>query len=139
MRRKSMAFMVGVIILVAATSIMNTVVMAAFERIREIGAMRALGMQVEGVVTLFMAEAMLIGTAGAVAGCTLGAGLVHALRDGLDFSKAVQAGGYTISMSTVLYLELDRATVAVAFAIGLGMTLAAALYPSIKFSSLSPV
>ncbi len=138
-RRKALGVFVGIIILVAATSIMNTVVMAAFERIREIGTLRALGLQVEGVVALFLLEAALIGVVGAAAGCATGAGLVQAFSDGLDLSSMTSAGGFTISMSTVLYFELIPVHVVLAFLIGFGTTLAAALYPSIKFSRLPPV
>ncbi len=138
-RRKVLGVIVGIIILVAATSIMNTVVMAAFERVREIGALRALGMQIEGVVGLFLAEALIIGMVGAAAGCGLGVAVVHWLRDGIDFSAAAASGGMAMSVSTVLYFELSSTHVVVAFAIGLGMTLIAALYPSIKFSRLAPV
>ncbi len=139
MRRKILGVIVGIIILVAATSIMNTVVMAAFERVREIGALRALGMQIEGVVGLFLGEALIIGLAGAAAGCALGVAVVHLLRDGIDFSAAAASGGMAMSLSTVLYFDLSPKQVVVAFAIGLGMTLLAALYPSIKFSRLPPV
>ena len=139
LRRKILGVIVGIIILVAATSIMNTVVMAAFERVREIGALRALGLQIEGVVGLFLGEALIIGLVGAAAGCGLGVAVVHWLRDGLDFSAAAASGGMAMSVSTVLYFEHNPGQVAVAFAIGLGMTLIAALYPSIKFSRLPPV
>ncbi len=139
LRRKILGVIVGIIILVAATSIMNTVVMAAFERVREIGALRALGLQIEGVVGLFLAEALIIGLLGAAAGCGSGVAVVHWLRDGLDFSAAAASGGIAMSVSTVLYFEHNPGQVAVAFAIGLGMTLIAALYPSIKFSRLPPV
>ncbi len=139
LRRKILGVIVGIIILVAATSIMNTVVMAAFERVREIGALRALGMQIEDVVALFLGEALIIGLAGAAAGSALGVAFVHWMRDGIDFSAAAASGGMGISISTVLYFELNATQVAVAFAIGLGMTLLAALYPSIKFSRLAPV
>ena len=138
-RRKVLGAIVGIIILVAATSIMNTVVMAAFERIREIGALRALGLQIEGVVGLFLCEALIIGVVGAAAGCGLGVAIVHWLRDGIDFSAAAASGGMAMSISSILYFELNSTQVVVAFAIGLGMTLIAALYPSIKFSRLSPV
>ncbi len=138
-RRKVLGVIVGIIILVAATSIMNTVVMAAFERIREIGALRALGMQIEDVVRLFLAEALIIGLFGAAAGCGLGVAVVHWLRDGIDFSAAAASGGMAMSLSSVLYFDLDPGHVVTAFAIGLGMTLLAALYPSIKFSRLPPV
>ncbi|MCP3962840.1 MAG: ABC transporter permease [bacterium] len=138
-RRKILGIIAGIIILVAATGIMNTVVMAAFERIREIGALRALGLQTEGVVVLFVAEALIIGLVGAAAGCGLGAALVHWFSGGLDFSAMSDAGGLAMSTSMVLYMELDAAQIATAFLIGVGMALIAALYPAIKFSRLPPV
>jgi putative ABC transport system permease protein len=139
LRRKFLGVLVAIIILVAATGIANTVVMAAFERIREIGTLRALGLQGSGVVHLFLLEALLIGTAGATAGCGLGILVAHMLRDGIDLSAMSEAGGANISMRTTLYLELDPIHVLIAFSIGLGATLLAALYPSIKFSRLSPM
>ena len=138
MRRKILGVIVGIIILVAATGIMNTVVMAAFERIREIGALRALGMQVHGVVALFVAEALIIGLVGAAAGCALGAAFLTSWPDGLDFSKLTSEGGMAMSVSAVIYFQLRTIHLVSAFAIGLGMTLLAALYPSIKFSRLPP-
>ncbi len=138
LRRKILGVIVGILILVAATGIMNTVVMAAFERIREIGALRALGMQLEGVVSLFVAEALLIGLVGAAAGCALGAAFLTSWPNGLDFSKLTSAGGMAMSVSTVIYFQLRTVHLVSAFAIGLGMTLVAALYPSIKFSRLPP-
>ena len=139
LRRKFLGVLVAIIILVAATGIANTVVMAAFERIREIGTLRALGLQGTGVVRLFLLEAAFIGVAGAAAGCGLGAWIVRALDDGLDLSALTRAGGANLSMQTVLYFELDPIHLVTAFAIGLGATLLAALYPSIKFSRLSPM
>ena len=102
LRRRILGVVVGIVILVAATGIMNTVVMAAFERIREIGALRALGMQLEGVVALFVAEALIIGLVGAAAGCGLGAALMTYLSDGLDFSRLTETGGMAMSVSTVI-------------------------------------
>ena len=139
LRRKILGVIISIIILVAATGIMNTVVMAAFERVREIGTLRALGMHIESVVGLFLGEALIIGLLGAAAGCGLGVGVVRLLRDGIDFSSAAASGGMAISISTVLYFDLRATQVVVAFAIGLGMASIAALYPSIKFSRLAPV
>jgi len=139
LRRKFLAVLVAIIILVAATGIANTVVMAAFERIREIGTLRALGLQGLGVVRLFLLEALFIGAAGATAGCGLGVWIIHALGDGIDLSAMSKAGGANISIRTILYLEIDPIHILIAFSIGLGATLLAALYPSIKFSRLSPM
>ena len=50
-----------VLMAIAATGIANTVLMAAYERIREIGTLRALGLTRQGVVGLFIAEGLVMG------------------------------------------------------------------------------
>jgi putative ABC transport system permease protein len=55
----------------------NTTGLAASERRREIGLLRAAGLGPRGVLHLLLAEAMVLGTAGAVAGVAAGAALGH--------------------------------------------------------------
>ncbi len=136
-RRKLLSVLGGVILLVAATGIANTMVMSCFERIREIGTMRALGFQIEHVVFLFLMEALVIGFLGATVGSIIGSTVIYNLRDGIDISSFTSGGNMAISMGSRLYFELKPARVATAFGIGLVVTMLAALYPSIKFSKLS--
>jgi len=138
-RRKSLNALVFLIMVVAATSIANTMVMSAFERIREIGTYRALGLQTERVATLLLVEAAVIGVLGALLGALLGSAVVYAMRDGIDVSKMMASGNITVSMSTMLYVDLSPARVASAFFTGLIVAALAALYPAIKFSRLSPM
>jgi putative ABC transport system permease protein len=114
-------------------------VMSAFERIREIGTYRALGLQTERVATLLLVEAAVIGVLGALLGALLGSAVVYAMRDGIDVSKMMASGNITVSMSTMLYVDLSPARVASAFFTGLIVAALAALYPAIKFSRLSPM
>ncbi|MBL8473252.1 MAG: ABC transporter permease [Rhodocyclaceae bacterium] len=61
-------FMVSIVLVVVLTSIVNTMSMSIVERTREIGTLRALGMNRAQVVTLFAAEALLLVAAGGLAG-----------------------------------------------------------------------
>jgi putative ABC transport system permease protein len=62
-----------IIFLVVTLGIMNTLNMAVYERIGEIGTLRAVGLQRGQVAGLFLAEGALLGILGGVIGCVLGA------------------------------------------------------------------
>ncbi len=138
MRRKIFGVIIGIIMLIAASSIANTVVMSCFERVREIGTLRALGFQKSGIAGLLLAETLFIGLLGSAVGGAAGAGLVFWLRDGLDLSGLVSGGDYGVSFSAVIYFELTFSRIAWAFLLGLVVTTLSALYPALKFSGLSP-
>ena len=57
-----------VLFLIIMVGIYNTFRMIMFERIREIGTMRACGMQRKSVKTLFLMEATFMGIGGTIAG-----------------------------------------------------------------------
>jgi putative ABC transport system permease protein len=65
-----------VMAIIVAAGVMNTALMAVFERTREVGTLRAFGARRGRVLLLFLAEAAMIGAAGALGGAVLGAGLV---------------------------------------------------------------
>jgi putative ABC transport system permease protein len=79
-----------VMALIVAAGVTNTALMSVFERTREIGTMRAIGSRRRLVLVLFLAEALLLGIAGALLGSGLGAALILVLgRTGIPaFSEA---------------------------------------------------
>lgn len=139
LRRKILNVIMGLIMLVSATGIANTMIMSAFERIKEVGTLRAIGFQPEQIVIIFLSEAFIIGLIGSIAGVLMGSYLVDLYRDGMDLSSFFENGQVNVSMSTVLYFEWRIERVVGAFLIGMGISLLASLYPSIKFSSLNPL
>ncbi len=60
------------LLVVIAIGLMNTMAIAIRERTREIGTLRAVGMQRESVMALFLTEAILLGVAAAVGGAVTG-------------------------------------------------------------------
>lgn len=138
-KRQSLDALVLVIMLVAASSIANTLVMSAFERLREIGTYRALGLQTERVAAMLMVEAAVIGLMGALGGSLLGCAVIQSMSKGVDISQMAASSNFSVSMSTMLYVDLSFSRVASAFATGLIVAALAALYPAIKFSRLSPM
>jgi len=75
----------AVFLVVVAIGVYNTYQMIAYERTKEIGTMRALGMQKPAVVLLFLAESVLLGLLSSVAGLGLGS-LGLAVLGQVDFS-----------------------------------------------------
>jgi len=62
----------GISVVVGAIGIMNTMLMAVLERTREIGAMKAIGATNNKVLSIFIAEAGLLGLVGGSVGVILG-------------------------------------------------------------------
>lgn len=79
------------VFVIAVVGISNTMIMAVFERTREIGTLRALGMPDRRVRLLFLYEAGAVGFLGSLAGLLVGAGVVYALvRWGIDYSAMIE-------------------------------------------------
>jgi ABC-type lipoprotein release transport system permease subunit len=78
-----------IILLIAGVGILNLMLMAVFERTREIGIMAAMGLKRREIVGLFLLEGVLIGLLGALLGGALG-GLVNAYygRVGMEWAEA---------------------------------------------------
>jgi len=79
------ALLVLVFLIVVAIGVYNTYQMIAFERTREVGTMRALGMQRTTVVALFLTESLLLGFLSSMVGLALGAFSLWVLSQ-IDFS-----------------------------------------------------
>ncbi|HEY4720289.1 MAG TPA: ABC transporter permease, partial [Anaerolineae bacterium] len=77
-----------VVLFIASIGILNLLLMAVFERTREMGVLAALGMKGRQVMGLFLLEGSLIGVVGAVLGCGVGLILIGAMGQvGIDLSR----------------------------------------------------
>ena len=77
--RLVMGFVVGILVLLVATGIVNTMLMSVYERVREIGTMMAVGVTRRQVLALFLLEAALLGVGGGAFGAALGTAVVRAI------------------------------------------------------------
>jgi ABC-type lipoprotein release transport system permease subunit len=98
----------GVIMLsVAAIGILNSQMMAVFERTREIGVLGALGVKPGQVMTLFLLEGTLIGVMGALIGAVLGTIVNGALAYfGIDYGGFADLTEYTALISGRIYSQM---------------------------------
>lgn len=98
----------GVIMLcVVAIGILNSQMMAVFERTREIGVLGALGMKPGGILLLFLLEGTLIGLMGAAIGALLGTLINGALAYfGIDYGGLADLTEYTALISGRIYSQM---------------------------------
>jgi putative ABC transport system permease protein len=83
--------LIGLMLLMAALVIVNTMMMNVLERTREIGMQMALGMRPGDVMRLVIAEGLAIGVVGGLLGALVGtAGALVLSRVGVDFSQAAR-------------------------------------------------
>lgn len=98
------AIMVVLFSLMAAVGVANTMLMATYERIREMGILRALGLNSSELRLLFLTEALLLGFLGSVVGLLLGVVLnAYFVTQGLDLSAYVQQVDVGYRLSGVVY------------------------------------
>jgi ABC-type lipoprotein release transport system permease subunit len=139
--RSSSLLVFFVIFLLAVIGSMNTMLMAVFERTRELGMLMAVGVRPVQVVGLILAEAGGLVGASLMLGSGIGAPLLWFLRVyGLDLRGFV--GEVALAGSVIdpfWYGQHDFLAYGLA-ALGLALTaLAAALYPAWRAARLQPV
>ncbi len=128
--------LVVILMVVVVIGILNTLAIAIRERTREIGTLRAIGMQRGKVRWLILLETALLG----VAGTTVGAFVAVAL------AAAVNALGIALPESAQVFLAQDQLTFlldprAIAAQVGLlaAITVAASFFPARRAARLKPV
>ena len=128
-----------VILLIAGVGILNLLLMAVFERTREIGLLAAMGLKRREVTVLFLLEGILIGLLGALAGCLLGGLIVGYLgRVGFAYNVSSEASEMIALVGGRIYPRLG-----VDLLLGRALTVAiiaalASLYPAWQASKREP-
>ncbi len=122
---------------ITATVVTNTLVMAVFERTREIGILQAIGMKARRILAQFLTEAGLIATGGVIGGLILGV-LIVAIFNHYGF----YVGNYGITgmlLGDRIYAHLQLQDAINLTIITYVVTLVASLYPAVMASRMEPV
>jgi len=132
--------MFGVIILsIAAVGILNLLMMAVFERTREIGVISAMGLKPREITFIFLLEGILIGVIAAVFGAGLGTAANVALGYyGLDYSAFTEMTEYTALISGRIYSQLVPMKVLNNALIVAVISALASIYPAREASRREP-
>jgi putative ABC transport system permease protein len=128
--------LITILMCIVGIGIMNTMWIAIRERTREIGTLRAIGMQRGAVLWMFMLESLMLGLLGTVVGAIAGAFIAGALNKA---HIAVAPGLQFILMSDHLRLAVHTPNVLFAIAFITVVTGVAALFPSRRASRLLPI
>jgi putative ABC transport system permease protein len=143
--RIAWVFVLGLVFVAAAAGVANTMLMATFERTRELGMFLALGSGPARVVRMVLTEAIALGLTGAAIGGALGVTLVMLThRTGIDYAALTGGGPSEISFAGMrwslrLYPSLALIDVVrVVLAVVLTSVLAAA-WPAVRAARLEPV
>ncbi len=130
-RRRVLNVAVFILMALAGFGIANTVLMAAYERTREVGTLRSLGMTEGGVLRLFLVEGALVGLMGALLGALLGGGLLwHWSRNPIDLSASFEAQGSALPVSALLYTQFEAGMLVTAVVMGTVVAILASIYPA---------
>ncbi len=129
----------GIVMLVVAVIIANTLLMGVFERIREMGILAALGMKGRQIMVMMLLEAALLSLAGIIAGILIGlVGLAYLANVGIYFGDAVSSAG-SIAMGSTLYARLVPSSILSLSFWTLLIVLLASLYPAWFAARQEPV
>jgi ABC-type lipoprotein release transport system permease subunit len=127
-----------VIFLALSFGLVNTLVMAVFERVREIGLMLALGMRPSSILGQVIVESIMLLVLGLVIGNTLAFASIAPLRDGIDIS-IVAEGMEMFGAASILYPELELKDVVTANIVVLTLGFLASLSPAWRASRYDPI
>ncbi len=138
---EAMTFIIlGIMFVVVAVGIANTILMAVMERTREFGVMMALGTSRLQIVGLVVLESMLLGIAGIILGNIAGLGINFYLAStGLNFEQFTAALESMPGLSAIVYPVSRWDHIAALSVIVFFISIVPALYPAWRAASIEPV
>jgi ABC-type lipoprotein release transport system permease subunit len=129
----------GIVMMIVAVIIANTLLMAVFERIREMGILAALGMKGRQIMLMFLFEATALGLGGVVVGIIFGlAGVAYLARVGIPIGD-IGAAAQNIALGTVMYARFVPGTFAALALCTLLIIVLASFYPAWFAARREPV
>ena len=133
-----------VVFLAASAGVANTMLMATYERTRELGMLLALGTSPSRIVRMIFGESIVLGLVGAVLGSALAIAVVAAThRTGIDYAMLTGGGPSELSFSGMRWslrfypslapIDVLRAVVAVVVT-----SILASIWPAVRAARLQP-
>ncbi len=133
--------MIIIIFIVASLGVINTMLMSVFERTREFGMLKAIGMSGTGIVLMVIMETLFLAVISTLAGAALGLGLdLYMAVYGLDLSSLmgeISFGG--MGVSPVVHAVVTARGLVMPIIVLVFMSFAAAFYPAARAARVRPV
>jgi putative ABC transport system permease protein len=128
-----MTFFIKIMLIaIVLISIMNVMIMAVYERIREIGTIAAIGTLPGKILSMFVVEGFCLGLVGAIAGTILGLIIMVIINHSgmtFKFGRQILAVSATINPVEILMIS----------AIVIFISVIASLQPALKASRMEPI
>ncbi len=134
--------MMMMILFIAAIAIVNTVILAALERMEEIGMMKAMGLEVKEIIFTFVMESAGIGLLGGIVGVMLGIGGVWLLvLYGFDWSVMTSMDLASFGMPIIgkMYGSWNISAFVNIFLYGLVVSILSSILPAHWAASKDPI
>ena len=121
------------LVAVVLISIMNVMIMAVYERVREIGTMAAIGTLPRRILFLFLIEGFLLGIVGAAIGSVLSIVMTY----GINLAEFTYDFGRQTGL--VLTTAINFQDILLVSGIVVGVAVLASLQPALKASRMDPI
>jgi ABC-type lipoprotein release transport system permease subunit len=131
-----------VLMIIVSMGVLNTMLMAVLERIKELGVLLALGMRPWQLSRMVLAEGLMMGLVGAALGTVLGIAFSYPLvANGLDMSSMMGEGASIAGAinSPVIYGVYDWTFMGYYAALGIVLSILSAVYPAMKIMKMEPI
>lgn len=140
-QRSSAYILLSIVLALSALGVLNTMLMAIFERTRELGVMLAVGIRPATISLMVMTEALLLASLAGILGLLMGWGLNYLLMTyGLDFSvdgEGLSYGG--VRLSARLYGVFEWSSVTISILALYFVTIIISIWPAIKAAQIEPI
>ena len=137
--RVSSMVMVFIVLFIAILGVVNTMLMSVFERTRELGVLKAIGMSAGRILRLIVVETVLLALTAGVVGTVLGVFLdLYLLKVGIDLTGLMNTSMAGIAMDPILRAAITPEGLLVPVLTLVATSLVASLYPALRAARLRP-
>lgn len=139
-KRAAQYLLLVFIILIGIIGTTNTLMIAVYERLREIGTLKSLGMDDKEVMKLFLTEGFFIGLLGSIGGIILGVIInAYLVKYGINWTPLLpKEMNFGYRVSGVVKNAWNFSSIIVSMVLGPVSTLIASYFPAKKASKLTP-
>jgi ABC-type lipoprotein release transport system permease subunit len=138
--RAAIVFVFLIVYLAVAILILNAVLMAVFERVREFGVMKAIGVPPSSVLAMILLETAIQAAVATVAATLLALpGIWYLTEHGLDMSMVGGTSVMGMAMRQIWYGIFTPVSLGLPIGMLWFLSLIAALYPAIRAATLAPL
>ncbi len=138
-KRMGSTIMLGLFVLIAVVGITNTILMASFERTREVGTLMAIGLRGGGIRKMFLIEGGLMGLLGGAIGILLSVGIIgYFAIKGIDLSAMYGEMDTGYPIKDVFYMAFEPGYMFISWLVTGLLAALASLYPAARASRQEP-